>query len=113
MKCQQTTSEALKKVCSETISRVHKLEGEMLGMRSPGCPDVNVRVTAKCKKRKAQGTPVVCPTKSKVTVALPLVEPAVTRHVDTAVDPGPVETDSETDSQCRWSTIVKKTSNRA
>ena len=38
MKCQQTTPEALTKVCSETISRVHKLEGEMLGVRSAGCP---------------------------------------------------------------------------
>ena len=40
--------------------------------------------------------PVMCP--NKVTVALPLVEPAVTRNVDSEVDPGPVETDSETDS---------------
>ncbi|KAK2185702.1 hypothetical protein NP493_226g05033 [Ridgeia piscesae] len=52
----------------------------------------------------------MCP--NKVTVALPLVEPAVTRNVDSAVDPGPVETDSETDNQCRWSTVVKKTSKR-
>ncbi|KAK2170819.1 hypothetical protein NP493_1137g00029 [Ridgeia piscesae] len=110
MKCQQTTPEALTKVCSETISRVHKLESEMLGVRSPGCPDVNMKVTASCQRRKAQGKPVVCPT--KVTVTLPLVEPHVTRNVDSAVNPGPVETDSETDSQCRWSTVVKKTSKR-
>ena len=50
-----------------------------------------------------------------MTVALPPVEPAVTRNVDTdsAVDPVPVETDSETDSQCRWSTVVKKSSKRS
>ena len=56
---------------------------------------------------------MVCPTKVKVTVALPLVEPDATRNVDSTVDPGPVETDSETDSQCRWSTVVKKTNKRA
>ena len=49
MKCQQTTSEALTNVCSETISRVHKLEGEMLGVRSPGCPDVSMKVTPSCQ----------------------------------------------------------------
>ena len=38
MKCQQTMSEALTKVFSETISRGHKLEGEMLGVRSSGWP---------------------------------------------------------------------------
>ena len=59
MKCQQTTSEALTKVCSETISRVHKLEGEMLGVRSPGCADVNMKVTASYQRRKAQGKHVV------------------------------------------------------
>ena len=110
MKCQQTRSVALTKVCSETISRVHKLEGEMLGVRYPGCPDVNMKVTASCQRRKAQGKHVVCPT--KVPVALPLVQPPVTNNVDSAVDPGPVETDSETDSQCCWSTVVKKTSKR-
>ena len=35
MKCQQTTSEALTKVFSETISRGHKLEGEILVCRLP------------------------------------------------------------------------------
>ncbi|KAK2171073.1 hypothetical protein NP493_1105g00019 [Ridgeia piscesae] len=66
-----------------------------------------MKVTASCQRRKAQGKHVVCPT--KVPVALPLVQPPVTNNVDSAVDPGPVETDSETDSQCCWSTVVKKT----
>ena len=55
-KCQQTTTEALTKVCSEAISRVHKFEGEMLGVRSPGCPgvlsmdrDINVGTSAMAK----------------------------------------------------------------
>ena len=111
IRCQQTTSEALTKVCSEAISIMHKLEGEILGMRSPGCPDVNMKATASCQKREARRKPVVCPT--KVTVALPLVQIAATRNVDSSVDPGPVGIDSEIDSQCRWSTLVKKTSKRA
>ena len=79
----------------------------MLGVRS----QINTKATASCQKRKAQGKLVVCPT--KVTVALPFVEPVATRNAASAVDPGPVGTDSETDSQCRWSTVVKKTSKRA
>ena len=40
------------------------------------------------QSRKAQEKHVVCPT--KLTVALRLLEPAATRNVDSAVDPGPV-----------------------
>ena len=109
LKWQQTTSEAFTKACSLTISRVHKLEGEMLGVKSRGCSDFNQKAITNCQKLQAQEKPMVSP---NVTAALSLIEPAVTRISESAVIPVPVEIDSETDSQCRWSNVAKKTRKR-
>jgi len=44
----------------------------------------------------------------RVTFILPLVEPAVTRTDDSAVVPMPLDTNARSDSQCRWSTVIKE-----
>ena len=96
MTCQQTTTETLKKVCEETMSRVDILEGKSFDVNNTDCHDGNTRqhknrVTRDC---------------ASITVELP---PEAATDVGKAATI-PVEKGTTTDIDEQWSTVARRAS---